>query len=218
MRRSVWLAVLLALAAGAMLVVRLAPPVAEGSAPASRLTLPLALGDWAGIEGAPLAALPADPSESLAVRRTYRLGTRTAYVSVAHFARQDRPERRISLRHIHPERDTIRIERTVLAVSLGDNGRSAARLPVAIVEGSPPAGRLLVAYWHQIGPDVYGNPYTYRLAMLSRLVLSREADALLVRIAVPLESREDASAALEGTRDLAPRVYAALHEALEPGR
>ncbi|HET8578977.1 MAG TPA: exosortase-associated EpsI family protein, partial [Methylomirabilota bacterium] len=107
MTRSAWrLALALGLLAAAAGVVYLVPLVRDGINTAALYGFPVTLGGWTGAEGVPEWALPDDPRERAAIRRTYRHGQEQAWVSVAIFTRQDDVSRRASINFIYPERNS----------------------------------------------------------------------------------------------------------------
>lgn len=204
---------LMLLGAGA-LVLRFAPPVRGEVNPVSLFALPAALGEWTGVEGVPEGILPSDPNEKLSVRRTYRQGGRVAWVSVALFVGQDDEARRASINKLYPQRGVSLIEPVALSATLYGPAAAPVALPAVIVHQDP--RRLLVAYWHQIGPRVYGNEYRFRLALMRDLIFARRADSLLIRIAT--ETGQDPSGAdgVGAVAALAPAVRAGLGQ--EAGR
>jgi EpsI family protein len=206
------LAITLALLGAGAAALHVAPPVRETVRPGALYGLPASLGSWAGTEGAPETALPADPGERVAVRRTYRSGERMAWVSVALFAGQDNSARRPSHNLIYPQEGASLIERVPFTVALNGTPGSALAMPALVVHRGPQ--RLLVAYWHQVGRRAYGSEYGFRLVLLRDILLSRQADSLLVRIAVPVGGPQGVPDALATVADLAPRLHAALAEAL----
>jgi EpsI family protein len=202
------LGVILVLFAAAAAVLHTARPVTGAVNPFSLFALPMVMGPWSGAEGVPEEILPFDPSEKLSVRRTYRNGSRVAWVSVALFVGQDNETRRASVNKIYPQRAVSLIEPVSFAVSLAGPGSSPIALPTAIVHQD--ARRLLVVYWHQIGARVYGGEYRFRLALMRDLILTRHADTLLVRIATPANAGLPLSDELSLVASLAPSVYGAF--------
>jgi EpsI family protein len=202
MRRR--LGIVLGLLAGAIAVVYGAPPLAEHE-PSRRLDrLPTVLAGWTATDGAPASALPADPRAVTVVRRTYRSGERVAWVSVALYRGQDEPARRASVDYIYPERQVTLAESVEITVPL-EGGFSLRRARV-IHRG---AERLAVAYWHQIERRPYPDGYSFRWALMRRIIFERRGDSVLVRIAAPLD-RPDPDAALAGIAELGPPLHAAL--------
>ena len=212
--RAGWrLAVVLALLAAAGSVSFLAPRVGERSGGAGLYGLPATLGGWTAGEAVPDGALPEDPNEKIVVRRGYRRGERVAWVSVALFSRQDLPDRRASLNLIYPERNATRIDPMPLTLALNGSPDRTLTLPAVVVQREEQ--RLLVAYWHQIGPRAYGGEYAYRLALMRDILVDHAADMVLVRIAVPIAAGESPSQALGPVREIAPALYAAVKAALD---
>jgi EpsI family protein len=214
--RTGWrLGVILVLFAAAAGVVYTARPVKGAVNPFSLYALPMALGPWSGVDGVPEEILPVDPNEKLSVRRTYRQGSRVAWVSVTLFVGQDDEKRRASVNRIYPQRAVSRVEPVPFAVSLAGPPASPVALPTVIVHQD--GRRLLVTYWHQVGPRVYGGEYRFRLALMRDLILARRADSLLVRIATPAGVGLGGSEELALMTSLAPSVYAAFGH-LEVGK
>ena len=207
--RTGWrLGVILVLFVAVAVVLYTARPVKSAVNPFSLFALPLAIDTWSGTEGVPEEILPADPSEKLSVRRTYRSGSQIAWVSVALFAGQDDETRRASVNKIYPQRAVSRIEPVPFAVSLAGSTASPVELPTVIIHQD--ARRLLVTYWHQIGQRVYGGEYRFRLALMRELILTRHADTLLVRIATPADTTLRRPDELALVASLAPSIYGAL--------
>jgi EpsI family protein len=207
--RAAWrLALVLALLGAAAAALYFAPPVREMTGAAVLYKLPAVLGAWTATDGAPEWVLPIDPNERGAVRRTYRDGPRVAWVSAALFTRQDDSRRKPSINLIYPQERVSLIERVPLRVALNGSPAQAQALPAVVVHDR--GQRLVVGYWHQIGSRAYGNEYSYRAALLRDILLSRRADAILVRIAVPARPEEGLAGALGAVAELAPPIYAAL--------
>jgi EpsI family protein len=202
------LGVTLALLTAGALILHTVPPVKGAVNPVSLYALPATLGSWSGVEGVPEEILPPDPSEKLSVRRTYRNGTRVAWISVALFGGQDDETRQASINRIYPQRNASLIEPVPFTLSLAGLPGRSVKLPMVVVHQE--SGRLLVAYWHQIGNRVYGNEYLFRLALMRDLIFARRADTLLVRIATPGDQESQVTDRLAVVADLAPAVYGAL--------
>lgn len=198
---------LLLFAAGAA-VLHMTPAVTSAMNPVSLYALPTVLGAWSGADGVPEEILPLDPNEKMSVRRTYRDGDRIAWVSVALFVGQDDDARRASVNKIYPQRAVSLIEPVSLNVPLNGSKESPSALSAVIIHQD--SRRLLVAYWHQIGGRVYGNEYRFRFALMRDLIFARRADALLVRIALPVGSDGPAREGLDTVGPLAASLYAAL--------
>jgi len=210
MKMSWRLGVTLMLFGAAAAVLHLAPPVKAAVNPVLLFALPITLGEWSGTEGVPAEILPADPSEKLSVRRTYRSGARVAFVSVSLFSGQDEEAHRGSINKIYPQRSVSLIEAVPFSARLTGSTGGPVTLPAVVVHQE--SERLLVAYWHQIGNSVYGNEYRFRLALMRDLILTRRADTLLIRIATPAGRGRPLADNLAVVADLARAVYAALHQ------
>jgi EpsI family protein len=207
--RTGWrLGVTLILFAACAVVLRVAPPVKGAVNPVSLYAVPMTLGTWVGAEGVPEEILPPDPNEKVSLRRTYRNGNHLAWVSVALFVGQDDDARRASINKIYPQRGASLIEPVSFAVPLDGSATGPMTLPAVIVHQD--SRRLLVAYWHQIGNRVYGNEYRFRLALMRDVIFARRADALLVRIALPVGPDGQARESLDAVGLLAASLYAAL--------
>jgi EpsI family protein len=202
------LGVTLALLAAGASVVYLVPPVNGSVNPVGLYALPLTLGAWTGAEGAPNDALPVDPNEQVAVRRTYRSGPRFAWLSVAHFAGQDEEARRASVNRIYPQRGVSLIQPVPFSVTPDGASARAIALPAVVIHLD--GRRLIVVYWHQIGRRAYGSEYGFRLALMRNIIFLRRADALLVRIAVPAAADSQVRESLDAAGQLAAPLYAAL--------
>lgn len=207
--------VVLALVAGAVLAIQSASAIRERGSDGGLPHLSADVAGWQSSYGAPDWALPADPRETDARRRTYRKGSAEACVSVALFTRQGEPRRRASLDRIHPEKGVSRIEQLRVAVALNGSPRSAVDVPALLLHHD--RQRVLIAYWHQRGGAVYGSQYRYRLAVLGDVLLRRPADATLVRIGVPLGASESVEGGRRTVAELAPALHAAVAGAMAPG-
>jgi EpsI family protein len=208
------LGVTLSLFASAAGVLHFVPPVRGAVQPVSLYALPTTLGAWTGADGAPEEALPSDPNEKVSVRRSYHSGNHLAWVSVALFVAQNDETRRASVNKIYPQRGVSLIQPLPLTVVLNGPSASPIALPVVVVhQGSQ---RLVVVYWHQIGNQVYGNEYRFRLALMRDIIFARRADALLVRIATSVDSQSQVADGLDALARLAPPLYAEV--AREMGR
>lgn len=190
------LAVVLGLVAAAAGVVSLTPSLRECPQAAALDGLPATLGRWTGVDGISDRVLPMDPSETVAVRRTYHDGPRIASISVALFTRQDEPRRRASINRIYPEKDVSRVE-------------PVAGSPVAAVVISGPDRRFLVAYWHQIGNRAYAGESRFRLALMREVLFARRGNSVLVRMAIPVGAG-GISDALATVGELTPLLREAL--------
>jgi len=199
--------ILLVLAAGAG-ILHTVPPVKGAVNPAAVFALPVTLGAWSGTDGISEWILPLDPSEQTSVRRTYRNGTHVAWISVSQFGVQNDEARRASINKIYPIQNVSLIEKLSLTVSLTGSPASPVTLPAVVVHQD--LGRLLVTYWHQIGNDVYGGEYRYRLTLMRDLIFKRRADTLLVRIATSAAPGRPVADELAVLSDLATSVRAAL--------
>ena len=207
--RAGWrLGVTLSLFASVAGVLHFAPPVRGAVQPVSLYGLPTTLGAWTGADGAPEEALPSDPNEKVSVRRTYHSGNHLAWVSVALFVAQDDETRRASVNKIYPQRGVSLIQPLPLTVVLNGPSASPIALPAVVVHQGPQ--RLIVVYWHQIGNQVYGNEYRFRLALMRDIIFARRADALLVRIATSAYSQSEVADSLAALARLAPPLYAEL--------
>jgi len=192
------LATVLILFGMAAFLLHSAAPVTSAVNPASVYAVPNSLGTWTGSDGVPEEVLPVDASEKISVRRTYRHGDQVAWVSVALFVGQDNEIRRASVNRIYPGRAVNRIEPVSLTA------------PLAAVIVQQEGRRLLVAYWHQIGRRVFGNEYSFRVALMRDIVVDRHADSMLVRIAMPAGPESQLSADLAVVERLAVDLYASL--------
>lgn len=198
---------LLVVAAGA---IHLAPPLTEAVSPGVLDGIGRSLAGWTATETAPEPVLPRDPREIGAVRRMYRSGARSAWISVGLFTRQDDPLRRPSINHIYAGDHAARIEPVDLRVAL--DGSSSTRLPAVVIHrGDQPLG---VVYWHQIGQRAYASEYRFRLALMQRILVARRGESALVRIVVPVHRGDDPVRAFEAVAELGPPLYAAVAEAL----
>lgn len=209
--RTGWrLGIVLTLFGAGAAVLYLAPPVKAALSPSLLFALPMTLGTWSGADGAPEDILPADPGEKLSERRTYRNGDRVAWVSVSLFVGQDEAARRGSINRIYPQHNVSLIETVPFAARLGGTATGLTTLPAVVVhQGAEP---LFVAYWHQIGNDVYGSEYRFRLALMRDLIFSRRADTLLIRIATSTGRGRPGPDDLAVVSDLASSVHAALRQ------
>ena len=202
------LGVTLILFASAAGVLHFVPPVRGAVQPASLYALPTTLGAWTGADGAPEEALPLDPNEKVSVRRSYHGGNHLVWVSVALFVDQDDEARRASVNKIYPQRGVSLLQPLPLTVALNGPAASPIALPAVVVHQGPQ--RLVVVYWHQIGNQVYGNEYRFRLALMRDIIFARRADALLVRIARPVGPDGGIRESLDAIGPLAVSLYAAL--------
>jgi len=200
------LAILLGLIGATAVAIGVAPGVREGQWGAGLDALPTAVAGWTSTAGAPEWALPVDPNEKAAVRRTYRRAGQVLWVSVALFAREDDPKRRGSIDRIFPEANTSRIDRVAIPVIL--NGAAPVQLPAVV--GYRQGGALAVVYWRQLGRRVYGDDYRYRLALMRKVLFRRQADAILVRLGIQAESGGALEDALSVVSEIAPPLAAAL--------
>jgi len=202
------LATVLILFGAAAFLLHSAAPVTGAVNPASVYAVPHSLGTWTGSDSVPEEVLPVDSSEKISVRRTYHHGDQVAWVSVALFVGQDNEIRRASVNRIYPGRAVNRIEPVTLAAPLYGAGTSPVRLSAVIVQQE--RRRLLVAYWHQIGRRVFGNEYSFRVALMRDIVVDRHADSMLVRIAMPAGPESQLSADLAVVERLAVDLYTSL--------
>ena len=200
------LAILLGLIGATAVAIGVAPGVREGQWGAGLDALPTEVAGWTSTAGAPEWALPVDPNEKAAVRRTYRRAGQVLWVSVALFAREDDPKRRGSIDRIFPEANTSRIDRVAIPVIL--NGAAPVQLPAVV--GYRQGGALAVVYWRQLGRRVYGDDYRYRLALMRKVLFRRQADAILVRLGIQAESGGALEDALSVVSEIAPPLAAAL--------
>jgi EpsI family protein len=152
--------------------------------------------------------LPPDPNETLSVRRTYRHGRQVAWISVALFVGQNDEARRASVNKIYPQRGVNLIEPVSFAAPLGGATTRATALPAVVIHQG--ARRLLVVYWHQMGKQVYGSEYRFRLALMRDMIFARRAESMLVRIAIPASTESEMADGLAAAAGLAPTVHAAL--------
>ncbi len=215
MRAASRLATVLILLVAAAGIVYLVPSVHDGSNTAALYAFPVTLGAWTGTEGVPEWALPVDPRERAAIRRTYRSGRELVWVSVAVFTRQDNVSRRASINLIYPERNSSLLEPMPLPVSFNGAAASSIGLPARLVHQE--RQRFLVAYWHQIGRRPFGSELRYRVALMRDLIVSRRGDSVLVRIAVPLAPDDTVAEPLRTVSALAPLLYQAVNDTLGIG-
>jgi EpsI family protein len=180
--------------------------------PVSLHAVPVTLGTWTGTDGAPEEALPSDPNEKAAVRRTYRSGSQVAWVSIALFVGQNNDARRASINKIYPQRNVSLIQPLRITVSLDGPAASPVALPVVAIHQE--SQRLVVVYWHQIGRQSFGNEYRFRLALTREILFAHRADSILVRIAAPGSDRSGTAQALETVSALAPLLYSAMNESI----
>ncbi|HET8575945.1 MAG TPA: EpsI family protein [Methylomirabilota bacterium] len=206
------LALVLGLLAAAAAVVYLVPSVRDGINTAALYGFPVTMDGWTATEGLPDWALPGDPRERAAIRRTYRRGQEQAWVSVAVFTRQDDVSRRASINLIYPERNSSLLEPVPISLSLSGGAGTELGVPARLVHQE--RQRILVAYWHQIGRRSFGREVPYRLALMRDLILSRRGDSVLVRIAVPVEPTASTAAPLRTIKALAPLLHRAVNETL----
>jgi EpsI family protein len=212
MRTACRLALVLAVFAAGAAVLHLAPSVRSAVEPVSLYGLPTSLGAWSSVEGAPEEALPTDPAEKLAVRRTYRNGDQVAWVSVALFTGQNDEARRPSINKIHSQRAVSLVEPLAVTASLNGPASPPVALPAkAIHQGSQ---ELVLVYWHQIGRRTFGSEYRFRLALSRQILFARAADSVLVRIAVPGGNAPAQARALDTASTLAPLLYSAVNDSL----
>jgi EpsI family protein len=202
------LGVTLILFGATAVVLHMAPPVTGTVNPVFLYAFPPTLGAWSGADGVPEEILPADPHEKAAIRRTYRNGNRVVWLSAALFAGQNDEARRASVNKIYPQRNVSLVEPVSVTVPLSGSALGLIRIPAVIIHQDSRA--LLVAYWQQIGSEVYGNEYRFRLAQMRGMIFARRADTLLVRIATPVDPERPWADHVAVMADLAPAVYAAL--------
>jgi EpsI family protein len=202
------LGVTLILFAGAAVVLQMAPPVRGAENSVSVLAFPSTLGAWSEEGDVPEETLPPDPNETLSVRRTYRHGRQVAWISVALFVGQNDEARRASVNKIYPQRGVNLIEPVSFAAPLGGATTRATALPAVVIHQG--ARRLLVVYWHQMGKQVYGSEYRFRLALMRDMIFARRAESMLVRIAIPASTESEMADGLAAAAGLAPTVHAAL--------
>ena len=211
--RYAWrLGVVLLLLASAWGVLLLAPRADERASVARLYGLPSTMPGWTVVEGAPEGALPLDPNERITIRRTYRRGERSVWVSVALFSRQDLAERRASLNLLYPEKNVTRLDHFSFPVALNGLPDRFHTLPAVAVRREDL--RLVVTYWHQLGQSAYGGEYQYRLALLRSALLERRTEMVLVRLAASLDATESPEPALGLFRELAPTIYSQVRGAL----
>lgn len=201
------LPMLLALVGGTGAGLALVPEGRETGGHPAFHAIPLELGGWTSVDGAPDWALPRDPNEQVGIRRTYRRDDRVVWASVAHFARQDDPKRRQSLDRVYPEANVSRIDRIVLPVAL--NGATNGWVSVPVVIGQRGEERLVVVYWHQLGPRAYGSEYGYRLALMRETLLRRQTDVVLFRLAIAVTGSASLDESFKTVQELAPALYGA---------
>ena len=213
--RDRWrLGLVLGLVALAWAGVFFAPEVRERLDSSSLSALPRTLPGWTSVEGTPEWALPVDPHERASTRRTYQRERDTAWVSVALFTRQQEPEHLAAINLIYPEKNTVRIHRLPFSLSLNGSSDRLVGLPAMVVQRSQEQ-RLLVVYWYQMGHRTFGSEYAYRVALMRDILINRQADMVLVRIATPLAAEESPERALAPFRQIAPAIYAAVKAALD---
>jgi EpsI family protein len=181
------------------------PPVPESETLDVLERLPTTLAGWTARDGIPESLLPPDPHEMAAVRRTYRSGQRIAWISVALFTRQDDPLRRVSVNHVYPEQQVALVEPVDIRVALDGSSPTTLRARVIHRGGEQHA----IVYWHQIQRRTYGSEYSFRWALMRRILVARRGDSVLVRIAVPVD-QTDPARSLAGVAELGPPLHAAL--------
>ena len=199
------LGIVLGLLAGAAGVAYGTPPVPESETAGVLDRLPTSLAGWTATDGIPESLLPPDPRERAAVRRTYRSGQRIAWISVALFTRQDDPLRRVSVNRIYPEEQVALVEPVDITVALDGSSPTTLRARV-IHRGSE---QHAIVYWHQIQRSTYGSEYSFRWALMRRILVARRGDSVLVRIAVPV-NQTDLARSLGSVAELGPPLHAAL--------
>ena len=200
------LGIVLGLLAGAAGVAYGTPPVPEREGPGVLDRLPTTLAGWTATDGVPESLLPPDPRERAAVRRTYRSGQRIAWISVALFTRQDDPLRRVSVNRIYPEQQVALVEPVDITVAL--DGPSPTTLRARVIHRGREQQHAIV-YWHQIQRRTYGSEYSFRWALMRRVLVARRGDSALVRIAVPVDQM-DLARSLGSIVELGPPLHAAL--------
>jgi EpsI family protein len=205
----------LALLAAAGAVVYLVPAVQEKFNTAALYAFPVTLGPWNATEGVPEWALPIDPRERAAIRRTYRTGRELAWVSVAVFTRQDDISRRVSINLIYPERNSSLLEPVPITVPTVGAVPTPLSLSARLVHQE--RQNILVAYWHQIGRRPFGSELRYRMSLMRDIIVSRRGDSILVRIAVPVASQESMAESLSTISGLAPLLQQAVGDTLGIG-
>lgn len=199
------LGIVLGLLAGAAGAAYGTPPVPERETSGVLDRLPTTLAGWAARDGIPESLLPPDPHEIAAVRRTYRSGQRIAWISVALFTRQDDPLRRVSVNHVYPDQQVALVEPVDITVALDGSSPTTLRARVIHRGGEQHA----IVYWHQIQRRTYGSEYSFRWALMRRILVARRGDSVLVRIAVPVD-QTDPARSLAGVAELGPSLHAAL--------
>lgn len=199
------LGIVLGLLAGAAGAAYGTPPVPERETSGVLDRLPTTLAGWTARDGIPESLLPPDPHEIAAVRRTYRSGQRIAWISVALFTRQDDPLRRVSVNHVYPDRQVALVEPVDITVALDGSSPTTLRARVIHRGGEQHA----IVYWHQIQRRTYGSEYSFRWALMRRILVARRGDSVLVRIAVPVD-QTDPARSLAGVAELGPSLHAAL--------
>lgn len=211
--RIAWrLGVTLALFALGALALYMPLSVKAAVEPAALHALPATLGAWTGVDGAPEEALPSDPNERLAVRRTYRNGRQVAWVSIALFSGQNNEARRASINKIYPQRGVSLIEPLPLTVALQGPSVSPVALSAVVVHlDSQP---LVVVYWYQIGRRTFGSEFRFRLALTREILFARRADSILVRIAAPVMGPSGTAQALETVSALTPLLSTAMNDSV----
>ncbi len=204
MRGAGRLSVLLALLAAGAMAAYLAAGVGETVSPAGLDVPPPHLPGWVSTVGAPEEVLPRDPNEKGAVRLAYQRGDQVAWISVALFTQQNKPDQRASLNLIYPERNVSRIDRVSLPLARQDRGTPIS-LPVVV--GHAGSGSVVVAYWYQLSGETYGSEYRYRLALMRAALSAGRVDTLLVRIGTRAPDREDLARALAIISEVAHGIH-----------
>lgn len=206
--RAGWpLGLVLALVAVTSAIVHLAPPLGEATGRARLDGVPWEVAGWTRAEDVSEAVLPVDPNEKASARLGYRRGGQVAWVSVALFTRQDLPEQRASLNTIYPEKSASRIDRLSLTAPLTGPGGEPLAVEAVVLERQERSSRLLVVYWHQLGPRVYASEYAYRFALMRDILFHRRAEMVLVRIALPIPAGERPEGVAASATDLAQALY-----------
>jgi EpsI family protein len=196
--------VLLALLAAAAAAAHLTPDIREGALPVVTDVPPPYLPGWVSAAGAPEEVLPQDPNEKAAVRLAYRRGDQVAWVSVALFTQQDRPDQRASFNLIYPEQNVSRIERVSLPLTRSGRGTP---ISIPVVVGHAGGGSVVVAYWYHLGGEIYGSEYRYRLALMRAALWTGRVETLLVRVGTRVPGREDLARALAVISEVAHGVH-----------
>jgi EpsI family protein len=197
MRQPIALATALGLLVAAGGLVRL--PAAGGGPPVMPTlgSVPVALGPWVETDDLPPAILAPDPGAEARLRRAYRRDAHTLWVAVDYYADQREGHRPQSLQLLYPGGGWSDLRATRARVPLGETADTLTITRVTLRRGTE---RLVVAYWYQVGPRASASEHWYRGLVLVNRLLGGRPESALVRVASPLDGRDDAEVAGEQDR------------------